>query len=107
MTAIATASPMPGTAPSTATPARHSRESQNSQRWIRQRRLRSAISNKPIADAMTTAASAGVGRFFSRSGTATSNAATPSAPTTPVTCVRAPAASATGVRDALLLMGKP
>ena len=29
------------------------------------------------------------------------------APTTPVTCVRAPAASATGVREELLLMGKP
>ena len=30
-----------------------------------------------------------------------------SAPTTPVSCVLAPAASATGVRDELLLIGKP
>jgi uncharacterized alpha-E superfamily protein len=30
-----------------------------------------------------------------------------SAPTTLVSCVRAPAASATGVRDELLLTGKP
>jgi hypothetical protein len=30
-----------------------------------------------------------------------------SAPTTPVSCVRAPAASATGVREALLLIGMP
>ena len=107
MTAITTASPMPGTAPSTATPTRHRMDSQNSQRWIRQMRRRSATSINPIAEAMTTAARAGVGRCFRRSGAATSNAATPSAPTTPVTCVLAPAASATGVRDALLLMGKP
>ena len=32
---------------------------------------------------------------------------TASAPTTPVSCVLAPAASATGVRDELLLIGKP
>jgi hypothetical protein len=82
-------------------------DNQNSQRWMRQKRRRSAISNNPMADAMTTAARAGVGKFLNRSGPAISNAATPSAPTTPVTWVLAPAASATGVRDELLLMGKP
>ncbi|MNT49949.1 hypothetical protein D3C72_1868340 [compost metagenome] len=60
-----------------------------------------------MADAMTTAASALVGRFFSRSGAATSSRATASAPTTPVSWVLAPAASATGVRDELLLTAKP
>ena len=33
--------------------------------------------------------------------------ATATAPTTPVSCVFAPAASATGVRDELLLIGNP
>ena len=48
-----------------------------------------------------------VGRFCSRLGASISSRATAAAPTTPVICVRAPAASATGVRDELLLMGKP
>ena len=61
----------------------------------------------PIAEATTTAASALEGKFWSRSGAATRSRETASAPTTPVTCVLAPAASATGVRDELLLIGKP
>ena len=56
---------------------------------------------------MTTAAKAAVGRCWSRFGATSSSRATASAPTTPVSCVRAPAASATGVRDELLLIGKP
>ena len=60
-----------------------------------------------MADAITTAASAVVGRFFSRLGATISSKATAAAPITPVACVRAPAASATGVRDELLLIGKP
>ena len=56
---------------------------------------------------ITTAANALVGRFCSRSGAQTSSMATASAPTTPVICVLAPAASATGVREELLLIGKP
>jgi hypothetical protein len=56
---------------------------------------------------MTTAASAVLGRLRRRVGAATSSAAMASAPTTPVNCVLAPAASATGVRDELLQMGKP
>ncbi len=56
---------------------------------------------------MTTAASALLGRYRSRFGAVNNSAATASAPTTPVSCVLAPAASATGVRDELLLIGKP
>jgi ABC-type uncharacterized transport system permease subunit len=40
-------------------------------------------------------------------GATSSRRATATAPTTPVNCVRAPAASATGVRDELLLIGNP
>ena len=47
------------------------------------------------------------GRYWSRSGASTSSSAMATAPTTPVSCVLAPAASATGVREELLLMGKP
>ena len=61
----------------------------------------------PMADAMTTAADAAEGRCWSRFGASRSSRATAIAPTTPVNCVRAPAASATGVRDELLLIGKP
>jgi hypothetical protein len=60
-----------------------------------------------MADAMTTAANAAEGRSWSRLGASSSSKATVIAPTTPVNCVRAPAASATGVRDELLLIGKP
>ena len=70
-------------------------------------RRRSANSNRPMADAITTAASALFGRCCSRSGANTSSSATASAPTTPVSCVLAPAASATGVREELLLIEKP
>ena len=60
-----------------------------------------------MAEAITTAANALVGRCCSRFGATSSSRATASAPTTPVSCVLAPAASATGVRDELLLIGKP
>ena len=70
-------------------------------------RRRSDTSNRPIADAMTTAARAVFGRSWSRSGASSSNNAIASAPTTPVSCVLAPAASATGVREELLLIGSP
>src|SRR5678809_153420 len=60
-----------------------------------------------MAAAITTAASAAFGRFLNRVGAATIRSATISAPTTPVICVLAPAASATGVRDELLLIGNP
>jgi hypothetical protein len=56
---------------------------------------------------MTTAASAVVGRSRKSQGAATRSTAIVSAPTTPVSCVREPADSATGVREELLLIGKP
>ena len=107
MTASTMARPMPGMAPSTATPTKQTMESQNSQRWMRQMRRRSATSISPMAAAMTTAASAVEGKCFSSSGAKVSNRATATAPTTPVSWVLAPAASATGVRELLLLIGKP
>ena len=70
-------------------------------------RRRSLTSMRPSAEQITTAASAVVGSDCSRLGAATSSSAIASAPTTPVSCVRAPAASATGVRDELLLTGMP
>jgi hypothetical protein len=70
-------------------------------------RRRSAISNRPMAAAITTAASAVFGRYCSRFGASNSSRATARAPTTLVSWVLAPAASATGVRDELLLIGKP
>ena len=99
--------PTPWMAPKTATPAKHTIDSQNSQRSILNSRLRSLISNRPIADEMTTAANAAVGTCLRRSGANNRSRATMSAPTTPVSWVLEPAASATGVRDELLLIGKP
>src|SRR3954453_12678505 len=98
---------MPGITPNVATPAKQTMDSQNSQRWMRKIRRRSPTSNRPMAAAITTAASALLGRLASRLGATSSSSATATAPTTPVTCVRAPAASATGVRDELLLIGNP
>ena len=57
--------------------------------------------------AITTAASVGWGRSRNRPGTNRSMAAIRIAPTRPVTCVLAPACSATAVRDPLVLTGKP
>ena len=56
---------------------------------------------------MTTAASAAVGRLLTRPGTATRIRTIAAAPITPVSCDREPACSATGVREELLLIGKP
>ena len=70
-------------------------------------RRRSDTSIRPMADAMTIAASAVFGRSWSSAGANTSSNAIASAPTTPVSWVFAPAASATGVREELLLIGKP
>jgi len=57
--------------------------------------------------AITTAPSAAWGRFVSSPGAKINRNATQTAPTTPVICVLAPADSATGVREALLLTGNP
>ena len=52
---------------------------------------------KPMAEAITTAARALLGKALSRLGASSNSNATATAPTTPVSCVFAPAASATGV----------
>ncbi len=57
--------------------------------------------------AMTTAASAAVGMSFSRPVPRTSKIPRVTAATRPVSWVRAPAASATGVREELLEIGNP
>ena len=59
---------MPGIAPSTATPTKQAIDNQNSHRWMRQMRRRSPTSISPIAEAITTAARAGVGRWRSKPG---------------------------------------
>ncbi|MOA59701.1 hypothetical protein D3C78_1843840 [compost metagenome] len=60
-----------------------------------------------MAEAITTAARALFGRSCNRFGATTSSKATATAPTTPVNWVLAPAASATGVREELLLIANP
>ena len=59
------------------------------------------------AAAMMTAASAATGRFWPSPLAAKSTTRTAAAPTTPVSCVRAPVDSATAVRDAEALTGNP
>ena len=70
-------------------------------------RRKSEISKRPIADAITTAASAVLGSERRTCGAKISRSAIMTALTTAVSCVLAPAASATGVRDELLLIGNP
>ena len=82
-------------------------DSQNSACLSRKSRRTPDTSAKPMAAAMTTAPSAAVGRLVKSPGTNTRSAATAIAPTNPVTWVLAPADSATGVREALLLTGNP
>ena len=60
-----------------------------------------------MAEAITTAARAVLGRFCSRLGAKTSSRAMTTAPVTPVSWVLEPADSATGVREELLLIEKP
>ena len=90
-TAMRIARPIPGMAPNMATPTKQRTESQNSHFWIRKMRRSSANSNSPIAEAITTAASALVGKLCSRLGATSNNSATAAAPTTPVSWVFDPA----------------
>ena len=57
--------------------------------------------------AITTAASVGCGRLRSSPGASSRISVIAAAPTSPVTCVLAPACSATAVREPLVLTGKP
>ena len=93
--------------PMSATPRKLASASQNSDDPIRHSRTIDPTSTSDRPAAMTTAARALAGRSARRSGSATSSTPTRSAPTTPVSWVCAPADSATGVRDALLLTGMP
>jgi hypothetical protein len=107
ITATTIARPMPGIAPSTATPSRQPMDSQNSQRWMRQMRRRSDLEQANGRGDDHRRQRAGHGQVVQQAGRHSSSAATASAPTTPVSWVLAPAASATGVREALALMAKP
>jgi hypothetical protein len=60
-----------------------------------------------VAATITTAPRVAWGRLLVMPGATSSMAMIASAATTPVSCVFPPAASATGVRDALALTGKP
>ena len=99
MRAIAMARPMPGMAPSTATPTRRMIES-HSHGWMRRMRLRSATSIKPIAEGDDDRRQRGLGQFCNRFGAVRNRKAMISAATTLVSWLRARAASATGVRGA-------
>jgi hypothetical protein len=70
-------------------------------------RVQTGMSTMDQQATMTIAASVADGRFVGSQGRNRMSAATASAPTTPTSCVRPPAASATGVREALLLTEKP
>ena len=108
MMAMAIARPMPGIAPRTATPTRQTMDSQNSQRWMRIDSHKVGDLDQADGRSDDDRRQCGVGQVLGAgSAPASSSRATTSAPTTPVNCVRAPAASATGVRDELLLIGKP
>ena len=60
-----------------------------------------------VAAAMTTAASVAAGRNAVTPGASRMKAISSAAPTTPVSCVREPACSATGVRDDEADTGNP
>ena len=98
---------MPSITPTNATPRKLVTDKPNStfrRRYISHMPGRSA---KDRQAAMTTAPSAALGRLCNRVGANISSSAIMRAPMSPVACVREPAASATGVRDALLLIEKP
>ena len=74
---------------------------------MRHARRSQVTSISEITATVTTPARALVGRSRVIPGSETRITAIAAAPTTPVSCVRAPAASAAGVRDELLERGKP
>ena len=98
---------MPCSTPTRATPRNAATESRHSTRRWRQSRTRPGMSASDSDAAMTMAASVGCGRLRSSPGTNTSMSTIAAAPTTPVSCVLAPACSATAVREPLVLTGKP
>ena len=82
-------------------------DSRNSALRCRHSRAVPGMSASDSEAVMTTAASAGWGRFRNRPGTSTSMRTIRTAPVTPVSWVLAPDRSATAVRDPLVLTGNP
>ena len=107
ITAATIASTMPWIAPSSSTPAVQPMDSQNSQAWMRWMRCRSRHSIRPMHRGDDHRRQRAAGQPLQQIW-APAAAAPPrsNAPTTPVICDFEPAASATGVRDELLLIGK-
>ena len=75
-------------------------------RWCHSR-LVAGTSASDSAAAMTIAPSVGCGTYCMRPVAKTRTRVMTPAPTTPVTCEREPACSATAVRDPLVLTGNP
>ena len=82
-------------------------DSRNSALRCRQSRTVPGMSARDSDAVITTAASAGWGRFRNRPGTSTIMRMIRAAPVTPVSWVLAPDRSATAVRDPLVLTGNP
>ena len=98
---------MPSSTPNTITPRNAASERPASILSMRQSARSPRRSIRPTAAPMTTAASTADGRNSVRPGASRMNARMSAAPTTPVSCVREPACSATGVRDDDAETGNP
>ena len=103
----ATAIAIPGSTPSSATPANAATDSRHSALRCRHNRTVPGMSASDSDAVITTAARAGEGRFRNRPGTSTIITMITTAPVTPVSWVFAPDRSATAVRDPLVLTGNP
>ena len=103
----ATATAIPGSTPSSATARNAAIDSENSVLRCFQSRTVPGTSASETAALITTAARAGWGRFRNSPGRTTMVRTMSAAPTSPVSWLRAPARSATAVRDPLVLTGKP
>ncbi len=98
---------IPGSTPSRATPANAATDSQNSALLCFHSRTVPGMSTSDSEAVITTAASAGWGRFRNRPGTSKIMTTITTAPTTPASWVFAPDRSATAVREPLVLTGNP
>ena len=103
----ATAMAIPGSTPSRTTLPNATIDTRNSALRCRHSRAVPGISASDSDAVITTAASAGCGRFRNKPGTSTIITMITTAPTTPVSWVLAPDRSATAVRDPLVLTGNP
>ena len=98
---------MPSMTPTNATPRKLITDNANSMRRWRSKLSMPATSAKDRQAAITTAPSKAFGRSLSKRGAQISSSAMTRAPTRPVSWVRDPADSATGVRDELALTENP